>query len=79
MAAEIECEERELTDQLLTTDEAAQRLSVTPNHLEKMRVNGGGPDFVKMGRTVRYEPAALQNWIATCRRRSTSQTAAEAR
>ncbi|MDH2313985.1 helix-turn-helix transcriptional regulator [Methylobacterium brachiatum] len=61
----------------MTTDEAAQRLGVTAGHLEKLRVLGGGPTFLKLGRSVRYEPADLQHWIATCRRRSTSQTAAE--
>lgn len=65
-----------MNEQLLTTEQAAERLGVTGSHLEKMRVTGGGPDFVKMGRTVRYEPTALQNWIAICRRRSTSQTSA---
>jgi len=71
-------QESELDDQLLTTGEAAQRLGVKPNHLEKLRVVGGGPAFVKLGRSVRYEPAALQDWVASCRRRSTSQTTSSA-
>lgn len=68
-----------MNEQLLTTDEAAQRLGVSPNHLEKLRVVGGGPGFVKLGRAVRYEPAALQDWVASCRRRSTSHTSATTR
>ena len=68
-----------MNDQLLTTDQAAERLGVSPNHLEKLRVIGGGPGFVKLGRAVRYEPTALQDWVASCRRRSTSESTSNAR
>lgn len=61
-----------MNDQLLTTAEAAKWLSVTVSYLEKMRVIGGGPEFVKLGRSVRYEPAALATWVDSARRRSTS-------
>lgn len=61
-----------MNDQLLTTAEAAKWLSVTVSYLEKMRVIGGGPEFVKLGRSVRYEPTALATWVDSARRRSTS-------
>lgn len=61
-----------MNDQLLTTDEAAKRLSVTSSYLEKLRVFGGGPEFLKLGRSVRYQPAALTTWVESARRRSTS-------
>ena len=60
---------------LLTTPEAAIFLGLIPNYLEKLRITGGGPEFVKLGRAVRYEPQALDRWIAERRRRSTSQAA----
>jgi len=38
----------------LTTREAARFLKLKPNTLEKMRVYGGGPQYRKHGRHVRY-------------------------
>ena len=61
-----------MQDQLLTTAEAAKRLAVTVSYLEKTRVIGGGPEFLKLGRSVRYEPSALAAWVDSTRRRSTS-------
>lgn len=60
------------SEKLLTTPEAAAQMGVTPNYLEKLRISGGGPEFVRFGRLVRYEPNALRVWIAAARRRSTS-------
>lgn len=69
---------------LLTTAEAAEYLSLSPNHLANLRVRGrrpardggpaqgGGPAYVKLHGSVRYEIAALEEWIAECRRASTS-------
>ena len=61
-----------MQDQLLTTAEAAKRLAVTVSYLEKSRIIGGGPEFVKLGRSVRYEPSALTAWVDAARRRTTS-------
>lgn len=63
---------------LYTTVEAARELGVTPNYLEKTRVYGTGPEFVKLGRSVRYERVALDRWIEGARRRSTSDKGAAA-
>jgi predicted DNA-binding transcriptional regulator AlpA len=60
-------------DRLLTTSDAADHLSLGVHRLEKLRLSGGGPVFVKLGRSVRYERSALDAWIAASRRRSTSQ------
>lgn len=56
------------------TKAAAKRLGVSTNWLEKLRVVGGGPEFCKFGKAVRYEDAALDRWIAERRQRSTSNT-----
>ena len=56
-----------------TTKSAAELLSCSPAYLEKLRVTGGGPEFVKLGKAVRYEDEALDRWIAERRRRSTSE------
>lgn len=54
------------------TKDAADYVGVSPQYLEKLRCVGGGPEFVKFGRAVRYEKTALDRWIASNRRRSTS-------
>jgi hypothetical protein len=40
--------------------------------LEKLRLSGGGPIFIKRGRTVLYRQADLDAWLESLRRRSTS-------
>lgn len=48
---------------LLTEDEAARRLSMSVRSLQGWRVRGGGPPFLKIGRSVRYSPSALESWV----------------
>ena len=57
---------------LLTTRQAAKRLGLSPRTLERYRVSGDGPEFVKMGRAVRYMAGKLNEWIEGRTRRSTS-------
>lgn len=40
--------------------------------LNKLRVSGGGPQFLKLGRRVAYDLADLDAWLSSKRRRSTS-------
>ena len=54
------------------TSRAAELLGVSPRTLEGMRLSGGGPPFVKVGRLVRYRPEALERWLMQNERRSTS-------
>jgi excisionase family DNA binding protein len=56
----------------LTTREAATWLRLTPNTLEKWRVQGGGPAYRKHGRYVRYHLEDLVAWSEANKRRSTS-------
>jgi predicted DNA-binding transcriptional regulator AlpA len=58
------------------TREAARYLSLSPRTLEKLRVNGSGPDYFKLGRAVLYAICELDAWIARNRRSSTSDGAA---
>lgn len=46
--------------------------------LQKDRVAGTGPQYVKIGRLVRYRPSDLQAWLAERVRRSTSEGATSA-
>jgi excisionase family DNA binding protein len=63
---------------LLSTTQAAAHCGLSPRTLEKLRITGGGPPFAKLGRSVRYAPADLDEWIASARRRSTSDAGAGA-
>ena len=57
---------------LLNTRQAAERCNLSPRTLEKYRVTGGGPPFIRLGSAVRYRIEDLDSWIAANRRRSTS-------
>jgi excisionase family DNA binding protein len=59
---------------LLSTEQAATHCGLSPKTLEKLRITGGGPSFVKLGRSVRYDLSDLDAWIASNRRASTSDT-----
>jgi excisionase family DNA binding protein len=51
-------------DQLLTTEEAAAKLQVSPLTLARWRNAGEGPAFVGLGhKTVRYREADLEKYI----------------
>lgn len=59
-------------DQLLDTKAAAAVLSLSKSTLEKMRVYGDGPKYLKLGRAVRYRETDLQAWVSARSATSTS-------
>lgn len=65
-------EDREPDKPFLNTVEAAAWLRLTKNTLEKMRVQGRGPEYRKHGRYVRYHIEDLVEWSKANKRRSTS-------
>jgi len=58
---------------LLTEREAAERLGLSVRTLQKWRLLGSGPQFLKLGHAVRYDPADLERYLESSRRRSTSE------
>ena len=58
---------------LHTQAEAAKALRLSERTLERMRLTGLGPAFVKAGRRVLYRQADLEAWIASQVRASTSE------
>jgi predicted DNA-binding transcriptional regulator AlpA len=60
-------------DFLLTAAEAAQILKVSLSWLAKARMRGDGPPFIKIGRAIRYSEVALQQWMKSRQRLSTSE------
>lgn len=60
------------TRKMLRTPDAAAYCGSSASTFEKLRLQGGGPRYVKIGRRVVYDPADLDEWLAENRRRSTS-------
>jgi excisionase family DNA binding protein len=65
-----------MTKRLLTVGEAATYLSLSASSLNRWRVSGGGPRYVKLGGKVLYDVRDLDQWIEAHKRRSTSERAA---
>ena len=58
---------------LLEPKDATALLNVSLSWLAKARMRGDGPPFLKIGRSVRYSEAALQQWMKSCQRLSTRE------
>ena len=58
---------------LLNQREAAELCRLSTRTLERWRVTGFGPIFVKCGRRVLYRPADIDKWISTRLFGSTSE------
>ncbi|MXY39682.1 MAG: helix-turn-helix domain-containing protein [Rhodospirillaceae bacterium] len=56
----------------LNTREAAAHLRLSMRTLDRYRVSGDGPVFLKFGGRVRYLPEDLDAWARSRRRKSTS-------
>lgn len=67
----MEDETKSIEPRLLCTQQAAKLLGVSPSFLNKLRCEGGGPVFVRLGRAVRYRDADLRSWVASRRFRNT--------
>jgi predicted DNA-binding transcriptional regulator AlpA len=58
---------------LLTIEDAAAQLGVTRGYLAQLRVTGKGPAFRAITpRTIRYAQEDIDAWVASAKRRSTS-------
>lgn len=62
----------------LRTRDAATYVGSSPSTLEKYRLTGAGPAFIKLGRVVVYDTEDLDRWMADRRYRSTSDYPPEA-
>jgi excisionase family DNA binding protein len=63
----------EPVSRLLTVSEAAHALGVSISTLNKLRVQGGGPRFVRIGSSVRYRQSDLAEYVESNVKRSTSE------
>jgi excisionase family DNA binding protein len=65
--------ESDLPDQqLFAVTELAKRLGVSESTLNKWRLTGVGPRFVKIGRLVKYRGSDVSEWLERQVRISTS-------
>lgn len=62
-------------DEALDTAAASRALGISVSTLEKWRVAGIGPRFLKLGRLVRYSRRDLEQWLDARRVQSTSEVA----
>ena len=56
----------------LNTAQAARILQLSSRTLEKFRIRGGGPVFMKFGVRVFYRPDDILDWVERTVRTSTS-------
>jgi predicted DNA-binding transcriptional regulator AlpA len=56
----------------LNAQQAAKILGLAPSTLAKMRLNGNGPVYCKLGRRVVYRAADLEDWLQSRTVRDTS-------
>jgi excisionase family DNA binding protein len=61
-----------ITRQMLRTRDAARYLGIAESTAEKLRLTGGGPRFIKLGKSVCYDPGDLDAWLEANKRRSTT-------
>lgn len=60
----------------LTVKQAAEYVPIGASTLNKLRVSGGGPRYIKIGNRVLYDQRDLDKWIEDHKRESTSQSQA---
>jgi predicted DNA-binding transcriptional regulator AlpA len=62
-----------LQRKMLNAHEAAAYCGSSASTFAKLRLYGGGPRFVKLGRRVVYDPVDLDAWLAAHRHNPTSE------
>lgn len=65
-------EHPDTTKEWLSTAEAAEYLSLSRSHLNKLRCIGGGPRFSAATRAIRYRRSDLDAWMEDHYKASTS-------
>jgi predicted DNA-binding transcriptional regulator AlpA len=63
---------------LNTEKQEAARLNLSERTLQAWRTRGDGPPYIKLGRSVRYNPSVTDNWLATRARRHTADPGPQA-
>lgn len=61
----------QMIDPMLSPEDLADSLGISPGQLAQMRYLGTGPAFVKVGARVRYFVADVEDWLRDRRRTRT--------
>jgi len=62
------------SDLVMREDPAAALLLLSVRTLQRWRVEGRGPRFLKLGKIVVYRRDDLEAWLASCSQQSTSES-----
>ena len=65
--------EREDENMLINDKEAARRVGVSVAWFQQKRTTGGGPPYIKIGKSVRYRISDLNHWFALNKVENTAQ------
>jgi predicted DNA-binding transcriptional regulator AlpA len=57
---------------VITVAAAAKFVGLSESTLAKLRLNGNGPTYCKLGRRVVYRPADLESWLQSRTTRDTT-------
>lgn len=69
----IDTNSTEAADGFLNEAQVAEFLCQSVRTIQKWRLTGYGPDYYKLGRSVRYLSSEVIEWTAERRRQHTSQ------
>ena len=64
---------------ILSEKQAAERLNRSHRTMQRWRLVGTGPEYVKLGRSIGYTESDLEKFIAAAKRVSTSESAEDRR
>lgn len=67
-----------MEDVLLTSKIVARRIDMSEPSLARMRCDGTGPTYLKLGRSVKYRWSDVEAWLQSQQRQSTSQGSSDA-
>lgn len=51
-------------ENLISAEDAAMKLNISPSTLAKMRLSGSSPRYIKLGRRVAYRTSDIERWVS---------------
>ncbi|MDP3949505.1 AlpA family transcriptional regulator [Microbacterium sp.] len=72
-ALTLEATGSSLLASLISPASLADALGTTERTLSEWRIRGYGPSYLRVGRTVRYRPEAVDSWLLAQERKSTAE------